>query len=94
MIFNPPLRRKGVEVAGFNERLHTISFIVHVHGVTLEIVNTLEYKAHISHRTREMVRYLEMEGYITPKQDWETHMGIIIHPPQDGNEHFEGIYSL
>ncbi len=92
MIFNPTLRRKGVEVASINEGLHTINFVVHVNA-PLEVVQTLEYKAHISKRVREMVRYLELEGYIGPKQTWLTHMGVIIHPPQDGNEQYEPQFS-
>jgi len=80
MVFNPPLRRNGVEVASINETLHTIHFIVHVVGANaITDVQTMEGRAHISSAVRDMVRYLEMEGYIKPKQNWLTHMGVMIH---------------
>lgn len=79
MIFNPPLTRNGVEVTSINESLRTIHFVVHVTG-TVADVQAMEGRANISSAVRDMVRYLEMEGYINPKQNWLTHMGVMVHP--------------
>ena len=79
MVFNPPLCRNGVEVVSINEALHTIHLIVHVAGTVSDVMED-NGRAHISSAIRNMVHYLEMEGYIGPKQNWLTHMGVMIHP--------------
>ena len=84
MKLNPPIRRGGIEVTTINEVARTVHFIVHVMA-TPEDAQTLEFKATLSRRTIAMVRYLETEGFIVPKQKWITHMGVVLHPPDETN---------
>ncbi len=80
--FDPPIKRNGVEVTSINRDLHTIHFVLHVSATTAD-VQTLEMRAQLTGRVRDMVHYLEHEGFINTKENWLTHMGVILHPPGD-----------
>ena len=81
MIFNPPLKRRGVEITSINEELHTIHFFVHVQG-TVEDLATVEFGEKIHEEVSDAVRYLEFEGYIQkPLENWLTYVAAILHNP-------------
>lgn len=86
MIFNPPIRRKGVEINSVTFAPPEIKFTLHIVG-TLDDVNTLEMKAAIRARLSGMVKYLEQEWDIPKSVNWHFHSGVILHPPgDDSNE--------
>jgi hypothetical protein len=85
MIFNPPIRREGVEVNSVTFVPPEIKFTLHIVG-TIEDVNTLEMKAAIHARLSGMVRYLEKEWDIPKNVNWHYHSGVVLHkPPGDDN---------
>lgn len=79
MIFNPPIKRNGVEVISVHEDTSTINFVVHTVGTPVQAKSEFG-NARISAAIRDAMLYLEMEGFIQKGRNWLTHSGVMFHP--------------
>lgn len=82
VIYNPPIRRNGVECTAIALGERELKFVFHFTG-TLEDLNTMEGIAKRTSMRHDMVRYLELEGYIPPNQNWKIAQALILHKPTE-----------
>lgn len=77
-LFNPPLRRNGVEVTSIDEDANTISIVVYLKGVSPLQVLTPEFNDIIQAKADDTINYLQVEGYVEKSRGWRRSTGVIL----------------